>query len=70
MYGREGLEELYTSHLQNKVEMSENLYHMSTYFSHLQESQVIWVHKMLIFIRSFFSVKKSHLEVHEAGDGL
>ena len=41
MYGREGLEELYTSHLQNKVEMSENLYHMSTYFLQLQESQMI-----------------------------
>lgn len=53
MYGRKGLEELYTSHLQNKVEMSENLYHMSTYFLHLQESQVIWVHKMLIFSKNF-----------------
>lgn len=29
---REGLRELYTSRLQNKVEMSENLYYMSTYF--------------------------------------
>lgn len=38
MYGREGLEELYTSQLQNKVEMSENLYHMSIYLLHLQES--------------------------------
>lgn len=38
MYGWEGLEELYTSHLQNKVEVSENLYHMSIYFLHLQES--------------------------------
>lgn len=66
MCGREGLEELYTSHLQNKVEMSENLYHMSTYFSHLKESQVIRVHKMLSFIRSFSSVKKTYLEVHEA----
>lgn len=46
----EGLEELYTSHLQNKVEMSENLYHMPTYFSHLQKSQVIRAHKMLVFI--------------------
>lgn len=41
MYGRKGLEELYTPHLQNKVEMSENLYRMSTYFLHLEESQVI-----------------------------
>lgn len=63
MYGREGLEELYTSHLQNKVEMSENLYRMSTYFLHLEESQVIWAHKMLIFIIIFFSVEKSHLSL-------
>ena len=35
---QEGLRELYTSHLQNKVEMSENLYHMSTYFSNLEDS--------------------------------
>lgn len=41
MVENEGPEELYTSHLQTKVELSENLYHMSTYFSHLQESQVI-----------------------------
>lgn len=61
MVENEGPEELYTSHLQTKVELSENLYHMSTYFLHLQESQVIWAHKMLIFIRNFFSVKKCHL---------
>ena len=61
MYGREGLEELYTSHLQNKVEMSENLYHMSTYFLQLQESQMIWAHKVLIFLRISLFVKISHL---------